>query len=58
MTAFQPPVRFGLLDVQGYKIVEFNDDENCVEEVNKAEDDVWIVFPWEQWWGINYEEKI
>ena len=37
---------------------EFNDVDYCVEEVNKAEDDVWIVFPWEQWWGINYEEKI
>ena len=37
---------------------EFNDVEYCAEEVNKAEDDVWIVFPWEQWWGINYEEKI
>jgi hypoxanthine phosphoribosyltransferase len=36
---------------------EFNDVNYCVEEVNKVEDDVWIVFPWEQWWGINYEEQ-
>jgi len=36
---------------------EFNGVNYCVEEVNKAEDDVWIVFPWEQWWGINYEEQ-
>ena len=26
-------------------------------EVNKAEDDVWIVFPWEEWWGVNYLER-
>lgn len=37
---------------------EFHGVNYWVEEVNKAEDDVWIVFPWEQWWGINYEEKI
>lgn len=36
---------------------EFNDVDYCVEEVNKAEDDVWIVFPWEQWWGINFDEE-
>ena len=29
-----------------------------VEEVNKAEDDVWIVYPWERWWGVNYEKEI
>ena len=36
---------------------EFHGVNYCAEEVNKAEDDVWIVFPWEQWWGINYEEQ-
>jgi hypoxanthine phosphoribosyltransferase len=35
---------------------EFDDVNYFVEEVNKAEDDVWIVYPWEHWWGINYEE--
>ena len=37
---------------------DFHGVNYYVEEVNKIEDDVWIVFPWEQWWGINYEEKI
>lgn len=23
-------------------------------EVNKAEDDVWLVFPWENWWDAKY----
>ena len=32
-------------------------DKSCLEEVHKAEDDVWIAFPWEQGWGINYEEQ-
>jgi hypoxanthine phosphoribosyltransferase len=36
---------------------EFDGVTYFVEEVNKAEDDVWIVYPWEQWWGINYEEQ-
>jgi len=36
---------------------DFHDVNYWVEEVNKVEDDVWIVYPWEQWWGINYEEK-
>lgn len=22
------------------------------KEINKAEDDVWIVFPWEEWWTL------
>ena len=26
-------------------------------ELNKAEDNVWIVFPWEEWWGVNYLER-
>jgi len=37
---------------------EFDGVNYFVEEVNKAEDDVWIVYPWEQWWGINYEKEI
>ena len=36
---------------------EFDGVTYFAEEVNKIEDDVWIVFPWEQWWGINYEEQ-
>ena len=36
---------------------DFHDVDYFVEEINKVEDDVWIVFPWEQWWGINYEEQ-
>jgi hypoxanthine phosphoribosyltransferase len=23
----------------------------CAEEIDKREDDVWIVFPWEHWWA-------
>jgi hypothetical protein len=23
----------------------------CGMEINKAEDDVWIDFPWEDWWA-------
>jgi hypothetical protein len=22
----------------------------CGEEINKAEDDIWIEFPYEEWW--------
>ena len=37
---------------------EFDGVNYFVEEVNKAEDDVWIVYPWEHWWGVNYEKEI
>ncbi len=30
---------------------DFHEVDYSVETVNKLEDDVWIVFPWEQWWG-------
>ena len=36
---------------------EFDRVAYSATEINKAEDDVWIVFPWEQWWGTNYLEK-
>jgi hypoxanthine phosphoribosyltransferase len=29
---------------------KFNDIDYCGEEINKAENDVWVVFPWENWW--------
>jgi len=32
---------------------EFHGVNYFVEEINKAENDVWIVFPWEQWWNMN-----
>ena len=36
---------------------EFNDVAYNAVEINKAENDIWIVFPWEEWWGINYLER-
>jgi hypothetical protein len=36
---------------------EFDGVAYGATEINKAEDDVWIVFPWEEWWGTNYLEK-
>lgn len=29
---------------------EFKDVDYTGEEINKAENDVWVVFPWENWW--------
>ena len=36
---------------------EFDGVAYGATEINKAEDDVWIVFPWEKWWGVNYLER-
>ena len=36
---------------------EFDDVAYSATEINKAEEDVWIVFPWEEWWGVNYLER-
>ncbi len=36
---------------------EFDDVAYSATEINKAEEDVWIVFPWEEWWGTNYLER-
>lgn len=41
-------VRFAVLvDNQDSR---FHDIDYCAVEINKAEDDSWIVFPWEEWW--------
>ena len=41
-------VRFAVLvDNQASK---FHDIDYAGVEINKAEDDSWIVFPWEEWW--------
>ena len=41
-------VRFAVLvDNQDSK---FYNIDYCAMEINKAESDVWIVFPWENWW--------
>lgn len=41
-------VRFAVLvDNQDSK---FNDIDYSGAEINKAEEDCWIVFPWEEWW--------
>ena len=29
---------------------QFNDINYAAEEINKAEEDCWIIFPWECWW--------
>ena len=36
---------------------EFNGVAYSATEINKAEEDTWIVFPWEEWWGVNYLER-
>jgi len=36
---------------------EFDGVAYCATEINKAEEDIWIVFPWEEWWGTNYLER-
>ena len=36
---------------------EFDNVAYSATEINKAEEDTWIVFPWEEWWGTNYLER-
>jgi hypoxanthine phosphoribosyltransferase len=47
-TVWNNNVRFAVLvDNQNS---EFHDIDYSSVEINKAEEDVWIVFPWEEWW--------
>jgi xanthine phosphoribosyltransferase len=44
-------VRFAvLIDNQNS---QFHDVDYSAEEINKAEEDCWVVFPWEEWWKKN-----
>jgi hypoxanthine phosphoribosyltransferase len=47
-TVWNNNVRFAVLvDNQNS---EFDNIDYSGTEINKAEDDVWVVFPWENWW--------
>jgi hypoxanthine phosphoribosyltransferase len=54
-TVWETSVRFAVLTENLSS--EFDDVAYSATEINKAEDDVWIVFPWEEWWGVNYLER-
>jgi hypothetical protein len=43
-------VRFAVL--HDNQSSEFSDVDYAAVDINKVEDDCWIVYPWENWWSL------